>query len=276
MFLSIITINRNNAKGLKKTLESVASQTCRDFEHIIIDGASTDGSVDIIKEYVASPAGKNISYWISELDSGTYNAMNKGVHYASGNYCLFLNSGDWLYSPSVLEETEKITGIADIIYFDPVYVFSNKQIRYRSPEVSSLLMMFLHGININHQNMITKTSIQKANPFNEQYAIYSDFDFNIKNILINRYSFYHEHKTLAYYEASEGLSSRADNSSIIEKEKKEILDSYFSIDLQRDYNLLYEYEYCYARILSYMRRIFVFLKKKLGLYHYDFHSNDHL
>ena len=265
MFLSIITINRNNAEGLKKTLESVASQTCRDFEHIIVDGASTDGSVDVIKEYIASPAGKNVSYWVSEPDSGTYNAMNKGVRYASGSYCLFLNSGDWLYSPWVLEETEKITGTADIIYFDPIYVFSKKQIRYKSPEVSTLLIMFSHGMNINHQNMITRTSVQKANLFNEHYKIYSDFDFNIKNILINRHSFYHEHKTLAYYEASEGLSSRAENSDIIEREKKEILDVYFTMEQQRDYNILYEYEYCYMRILFYMKKLFAFMKKIWGV-----------
>ena len=264
MFLSIITINRNNAEGLKKTLNSVAPQTCRDFEHIIIDGASTDNSVDVIKEYVASSAGKNVSYWVSEADCGTYNAMNKGVRYASGNYCLFLNSGDWLYSPSILEEIRKNEDIADIIYFDPIYVFSNKQIRYKSPEVPVLLINFSHGININHQNLITRTSIQKTNPFNEQYTIYSDFDLNIKNILINRHSFYHEHKTLAYYEASEGLSSRAESAGIIEKEKKEILDTYFTKEQLCDYNLLYEYEYCYMGILSYMRELFVSLKKLLG------------
>lgn len=94
MFLSIITINRNNAEGLKKTLDSVASQTCRDFEHIIIDGASTDDSVDIIKNYVASPAGKNVSYWVSEPDKGVYNAMNKGIKKATGKYISILNSGD--------------------------------------------------------------------------------------------------------------------------------------------------------------------------------------
>lgn len=264
MFLSIITINRNNAEGLKKTLDSVASQTCRDFEHIIIDGASTDESVEIIENYVSSSAGKNVSYWVSEPDKGTYNAMNKGVQYASGNYCLFLNSGDWLYGPLVMEEIKKTADIADIIYFDPIYVFSNKQILYKSPEVSALLIRFSHGININHQNLITRTSIQKTNPFNEQYTIYSDFDLNIKNILINRHSFYHEHKTLAYYEASEGLSSRVENSSIIEKEKKEILDTYFTAEQLRDYNLLYEYEYHYVGILSYMRKFFIFLKKLLG------------
>ena len=114
MFLSIITINRNNAVGLKKTLESVASQTCRDFEHIIIDGASTDGSVDVINDYVASTAGKNVSYWISEPDSGVYNAMNKGIKKAIGDYCLFLNSGDWLFNSDTVKNEKETDHTEDI------------------------------------------------------------------------------------------------------------------------------------------------------------------
>jgi len=87
MKLSIITINRNNKDGLEKTIRSVMAQTCRDYEYIVIDGASTDGSVDIIRQYE-----KKISCWISEPDKGIYNAMNKGILQAHGNYCIFMNS----------------------------------------------------------------------------------------------------------------------------------------------------------------------------------------
>lgn len=79
MKLSIITINRNNAAGLRRTIESVVSQTYTDFEYIIIDGASTDGSVEVIKEY-----SDKITYWVSEPDTGIYNAMNKGILKAQG------------------------------------------------------------------------------------------------------------------------------------------------------------------------------------------------
>ena len=90
--LSIITINKNDAKGLEKTLESIwKKQSFKDFEHIIIDGASTDNSINIIKKYAS-----HLSYWVSEPDKGIYNAMNKGIIKAKGNYLLFLNSGDWL------------------------------------------------------------------------------------------------------------------------------------------------------------------------------------
>jgi glycosyltransferase involved in cell wall biosynthesis len=81
MKLSIITINYNNASGLRKTIESVANQTSLEFEYIVIDGASTDGSVEIIKEYK-----EKITYCVSEPDNGIYNAMNKGIHAAKGKY----------------------------------------------------------------------------------------------------------------------------------------------------------------------------------------------
>ena len=99
MKLSIITINRNNAQGLRKTIESVISQTFTDFEYLIIDGASTDGSTDVIKQYE-----DKITYWISEPDKGIYNAMNKGILKAVGAYCLFLNSGDALSKDSILSD----------------------------------------------------------------------------------------------------------------------------------------------------------------------------
>ena len=100
--LSIITINLNNAEGLRKTIPSVISQTYCDFEYIVIDGGSTDGSVDVIKKYA-----DKLSYWVSEPDAGIYNAMNKGIRKAGGEYCQFLNSGDWLVAPDVTERMAK-------------------------------------------------------------------------------------------------------------------------------------------------------------------------
>lgn len=88
MKYSIITINYNNADGLRRTIESVVNQTYKDIEYIIIDGGSTDGSVDVIKEY-----GSQIDYWVSEPDKGIYNAMNKGILQAHGEYLNFMNSG---------------------------------------------------------------------------------------------------------------------------------------------------------------------------------------
>ena len=106
MKLSIITINYNNAEGLRKTLASVASQTYPNIEHIIVDGASTDGSVDVIKEYENQ---LNITHstihllWSSEPDNGIYDAMSKGVRKATGDYVWILNSGDEVISTDVVE-----------------------------------------------------------------------------------------------------------------------------------------------------------------------------
>lgn len=107
MKLSIITINYNNAEGLRKTLASVAAQTYRDIEHIIVDGNSTDESVDIIKDYyhqfeIGDLRLDNV-IWSSELDKGIYNAMNKGIRKASGDYVWILNSGDVVAAPNVIE-----------------------------------------------------------------------------------------------------------------------------------------------------------------------------
>lgn len=91
MKISIITINFNNKDGIEKTISSVVAQTYKDIQYIIIDGDSTDGSVEVIKKY-----HEDIDYWISEPDKGIYDAMNKGILKATGDYVLFLNSGDYL------------------------------------------------------------------------------------------------------------------------------------------------------------------------------------
>lgn len=97
IFLSIITINYNNADGLRKTIESVKNQTSKNYEHIIIDGGSTDESVSVIKEFLAnSDYAKQVTFWCSEKDKGVYDAMNKGTLHANGRFCLYLNSGDYL------------------------------------------------------------------------------------------------------------------------------------------------------------------------------------
>ena len=95
--VSIITVNYNDKEGLQSTIDSVKRQKFRDFEHIIIDAASTDGSVDFIKAHQ-----DRFSYWVSEKDEGIYDGMNKGIAQAKGKYVLFLNSGDYLISKDAL------------------------------------------------------------------------------------------------------------------------------------------------------------------------------
>jgi glycosyltransferase involved in cell wall biosynthesis len=95
MILSIISINYNNAQGLEMTLKSVLTQTCTQFEHVIVDGASIDNAVEIIQQYEKDAIARGIKVvWVSEKDKGIYNAMNKGIKMASGEYIQILNSGD--------------------------------------------------------------------------------------------------------------------------------------------------------------------------------------
>ena len=110
MKYSIITVNYNNKEGLRQTIESVIHQTFRDFEFIVIDGGSTDGSADVLKEYDAQ-----ITYWVSEKDNGIYNAMNKGIAKATGDYLNFMNSGDCFYTSDVLESVANYESDADFI-----------------------------------------------------------------------------------------------------------------------------------------------------------------
>jgi len=143
--LSIITINLNNQKGLQKTIESVLSQTCSDYEYIIIDGGSTDGSIDIIKKHA-----DKISHWISEPDHGIYNAMNKGISVANGELICFLNSGDEYKSRNsldiavneILNDQKKYP----IYFFDYIYACSNgKNNVISSNDVTNKVRLFSKG-----------------------------------------------------------------------------------------------------------------------------------
>ena len=109
MKYSIITVNLNNANGLKETIDSVVNQTCYDYEFLIIDGGSTDDSMSIIEQYK-----DQIDYWASEPDKGIFNAMNKGINVSHGDYLIFMNSGDCFKNGKVLEETLPYLG-ADFV-----------------------------------------------------------------------------------------------------------------------------------------------------------------
>ena len=126
--LTIITINYNNSKGLLKTFESIKNQTWLDFEYIVIDGGSTDGGKELIEN------NKQINYWVSEKDSGVYNAMNKGIRAATGDYIIFMNSGDFFYDNDVLEKVAKhFDSNISILYGNTVYFNDDNYRRKETP-----------------------------------------------------------------------------------------------------------------------------------------------
>ena len=178
--ISIITINLNNREGLEKTIRSVVDQTSRDFEWIIIDGGSNDESNLLIQQY-----SEYMDAWISESDSGIYNAMNKGIKLAHGDYLLFLNSGDVLYSPDVIEKVKCRLKGADL------YIGSQMtKGGIDNPSIDSIdLIRTLIIRAIPHQaTFIKKDLFNRLGLYNEEYKIISDWEFFIKAIILNNCS----------------------------------------------------------------------------------------
>lgn len=215
MKISIITVNYNNAEGLKRTLDSVASQTCREFEHIIIDGGSTDNSVDVIKEYVAK-AERVI--WSSEPDKGIYDGMNKGIAKASGEYLYFLNGGDTLVSPYILEEVagnldgevDELIGRVNKVYKGRAYGKTN----LLSEKNMSLYHMYLHGIN--HQSAFIKRTLLVRIPYDTSLRYGADWKFFVQTIVLGGATMKFVDITLANYD----LSGVSNNTPAVRKEEK--------------------------------------------------------
>lgn len=205
--ISIITINYNNAEGLSKTINSVYTQTDIEelpVEYIIIDGKSSDNSVDIIKQYI-SEKKDIISYFCSEKDSGIYNAMNKGIRKAKGNFCLFLNSGDYLISSNTLTTLlkELSTKKGDIFYSD--LYSANKDLCITYPD--SLNISFFFENSINHQNSLIKRSLFKSvNMYDESYQVVSDVKFFAECAKANK-KFIHIQTPIAVYDSTGGISA---------------------------------------------------------------------
>ncbi len=171
--LSIITIVYNNARDIERTMLSVLNQTYANIEYIIIDGLSTDGTLEIIKKYQ-----DKIAKLISEKDEGIYDAMNKGLDLATGDYVLFMNSGDQLYSRDTVADVFASAENADIYYGETEMIDANGkslgQRRHKAPE-NFTWQSFKYGMSISHQAIYIKRSI--AEPFNRKYELSADIDW---------------------------------------------------------------------------------------------------
>ena len=181
MMLSIISINLNNSQGLKKTIESVANQSYSEYEYIIIDGASEDGSIDIIKSH-----HDKITYWVSEPDTGIYNAMNKGIKHAKGEYCLFLNSGDSLYNENVLRDCFDIEFSEDFVYGYQLIKKNGDFVEDLCLDVPYISFSTLKKAHIPHQcTFIKRELFNKIGPYNEENKIVSDWEFIMRGLFIH-------------------------------------------------------------------------------------------
>jgi len=218
--LSIITINYNNLEGLKKTLESVVNQTWREFEYIVIDGGSTDGSA----EYLESKS-EHIDYWVSESDIGIYNAMNKGIAKATGEYLLFLNSGDHLYSNTVLlENKDQIAGY-DLIYFSIEFsdIKTSRIVSY--PEQLNFSDFYL-GTICHQSTFIKKTLFHELGVYDENLKLVSDWRFFALALFKYNCSYMKVDAILTTYYL-DGLSSNFVNQELLREERKHVLNTDF-------------------------------------------------
>jgi len=173
--ISIITIVFNGVDTLQKTIDSVALQTYRNIEYIIVDGASTDGTVDLIKTN-----GDAVNKWITEPDEGLYDAMNKGIDLATGDYLWFINSGDEVYHPTTVEEM--IGGLPNalpgVIYGDTVMIdCEGNEIGERrlQPPVDLRWTDFKNGMLVSHQSILVSSQI--ACHYNTAYRFSADFEW---------------------------------------------------------------------------------------------------
>ncbi len=237
MKLSIVTINYNNLVGLKKTIDSVVAQTLRDYEWIVIDGGSTDGSKELIEQYQS-----HFAYWCSEPDKGIYNAINKGISHAHGDFVQFLNSGDWLFEDTTLEKVfSQIDNKNDIYYGDMVQVNDGEKLNPLSyPD--ELGFFFFPYNNICHQATFYRRSLFDNNPYDESFFIVSDWAMNIK-LLLEGCTFKHLNQNIVYYDNC-GRSSETDQKH--HNERTAAFNKYVPQQLKADVTK-YEKNYYFSR-----------------------------
>lgn len=214
--LSIVTINYNNLGGLMATVSSVKNQTWQDFEYIVIDGGSDDGS----KEYLESE-NQFLDIWVSEKDSGIYNAMNKGIKAAKGEYLLFLNSGDHLFNEKVLELNNGALKEKDLICFNLQMVRIGSSKIAKAP--SKLRFYDLYSTSLPHPATFIKRELfNTVGLYDESLRIVSDWKFFLLALFKFNCSYLKVEQTLATFYL-DGISSIEDSSN----ERALVMKEYF-------------------------------------------------
>lgn len=213
--ISVITINYNNKEGLERTLKSVSSQDYQDFEYIVIDGGSTDGSKELIEKFA-----DKITYWVSEPDRGIYNALNKGILAANGEYVYFLNSGDIFIDFNSLKKSAHFVDIYDIIYF-------NIQLRGQDIDIikeypSDLDFYFFSQDTLPHQATFIKASaFKQTGLYDESMKIAADWKWFINGICFSNLSFKKIDDTFSIF-FLDGISSH--NTELLQIEREKFID----------------------------------------------------
>ncbi len=220
-FFTIITVTYNAGSKVSKTIDSVYKQSCTDYEYILVDGASEDDTVQRIEKQQNQFSEKNISYrYLSERDSGVYDAMNKSISLANGEWVCFLNAGDLFYDSETLrklKDTTQKNSSADIVYGDTIEFKANGLSIYRK---ALPIEQITQAIPFFHQSCITKLDLIKKNLFDIRYRICADYDFFLGCYQDNARFVYIE-LPVSRYEYG-GISSCDDNAVLLLREQLEI------------------------------------------------------
>lgn len=234
MKLSIITINRNNSAGLEKTIKSVANQTYKDFEYVIIDGASTDNSEEVIRKYEAEFSHLR---WVSEPDSGIYNAMNKGISMATGEYIQILNSADCLAVSDVTERMlvalEK-AGNPSIFYGNMVKCFPDgRRMVDRCFAGQEITMLGMYTGTLNHDPAyIRRDLFEKYGYYDEGLKIVSDWKWYMQAIIFGGELPQYVDMDVTLFDMT-GISEN--NKELNKAERKQVLEQLFPKAVLADY-----------------------------------------
>ena len=233
--ISIITVNYNDANGLEETIKSVMAQTYRDYEHIVVDGDSSDGSKEIIDKY-----RDKLSWAVSEPDNGIYHAMNKGIRASKGKYLLFLNSGDTLYNENVLDKTvEKLKPDHRIYYGDVLRIFENGTSKIKTYP-NELSFGFFVDSALAHQSVfIDRTLFDEISFYDESYKVLADWELLIRAICVHHIPYKHMGIIVARYDMT-GISSQPEGKKIMLEERNRCYHEHFRL-FWKDYRELMNY-----------------------------------
>lgn len=202
--ISIVTVTFNSAEDLKKTIDSISIQSYKNMEHIIIDGGSTDNTSSILQQY-----NDNIAYWISEPDDGIYDAMNKGQKLATGDYVLFLNSGDVFNDRDILE---KVFTNDDILSEMPLIIMGKVDCEYKHQHywISKLNNTVTVQYSPPHQAMFIKKDIYTQYDYNKYFRILGDRDYWLRLLQDDCYKIHFVNEVISKYSLN-GVSSNPKN-----------------------------------------------------------------
>lgn len=232
MELSIITINRNNRTGLQRTMDSVSGQTYRDFEYIIVDGASTDDSQEVISQYEGKVCPVE---WISEADNGIFDAMNKGIRMSQGKYLLFLNSGDVLDNADVLQHVFERHYKADVVIGRCRVFRGTEEVWVSMPQEHYTFNDLFHGSIAHQASFIRKDLFDRYGLYRDDLKIMGDWEFFLRTIVLNNCTVKAYPGIVSRYEL-DGVSSDEKSARIITQEKEYVYSIHHLLNIVPDYH----------------------------------------